>query len=78
MGVLTICHQIKKPSLQYEFFYKVRLSSGGLKKLAAKKHPSINTEDDSCSNFPDSDLVSTAKIKVVPWILKGFFGNSVY
>ena len=33
----------KETSLQYEFFEKVCLSSGGMKKHAAKKHPSINT-----------------------------------
>lgn len=67
----------KETSLQYEFFEKVCLSSGGMKKHAAKKHPSINTQNDSCSDCLKSDLVSTAKMKVEPLILKGFYENIV-
>ena len=48
-----------------------------MKKHAAKKHPSINTQDDSCSDYLYSDLVSTAKMKVEPLILKGLYENSV-
>ena len=48
-----------------------------MKKHAAEKHPSINTQNDSCSDCLKSDLVSTAKMKVEPLILKGFYENIV-
>ena len=48
-----------------------------MKKHAAKKPPSINTQDDSCSDCLKSDLVSPAKMKVEPLILKGFYENIV-
>ena len=65
--------QVSNMNFLRKFVYQVVV----WKNMRQKKHPSISTQDDSCSDCLYSDLVSTAKTKVEPLILKGFYENSV-